>query len=374
MQQTETQHHLLEPREEHGKPTVLVVDDTPDNLMLMATLLEDRYRVKAAMNGPRALKSVRDHSPDLILLDIMMPGMDGFEVCQLLQEDPETRSIPIIFLTAKSDASAESHGLELGAVDYITKPINPQILLARVHTHLQLKESSDFLRDKNAFLEKEIRKRTHETAMVQKATILSLAALAETRDTDTGGHLWRTQRYIQLLANELRNHPDFEAQLSDQYIQMIFDTAPLHDIGKVGIPDQILLKPGRLTPEEFEIVKKHPQIGNSTILRAEKALGTEVEFLKTAREIILSHHEKWDGSGYPEQLAGDEIPLSARLMALADVYDSLISNRVYRKAMSMQEVVDIIVEGRGSHFDPRIVDAFLDIRPEFESIVSQCKD
>lgn len=357
------------------KATVLVVDDTPDNLTLITGILRDRYHIKVASNAEKALKiATTAPVPDLILLDIMMPGMDGYEVCRQLKNSPIARAIPIIFLTAKAETSDETYGLSLGAVDYISKPINPEILLARVKTHLQLKEAADFLRDKNAYLEQEVNKRTAEIATIQKVTIFSLATLAETRDNDTGGHLWRTQRYIRLIAQKLKHHPRFKQKLTDQYIQTLVDSAPLHDIGKVGIPDHILLKPGKLTAEEFETIKTHPIIGHTTISQAEKFLHIEVDFLKVAKEVILSHHEKWDGSGYPEQLKGEEIPLSARLMALADVYDSLISSRVYRSALEHEEVADIIIAGSGSHFDPDIVDAFIVSQEEFQDVVRQFAD
>lgn len=360
---------LFDPAE---KATVLVVDDTPDNLTLISGILRNRYRVKVASSGEKALKiATTPPVPDLILLDIMMPDMDGYEVCRQLKSSPLTKLIPTIFLTAKAEASDETYGLSLGAVDYISKPINPEILLARVKTQLQLKEAADFLRDKNTYLEQEVNKRTAEIATIQKVTILSLASLAETRDTDTGGHLWRTQRYIHLIAQKLKNHPRFKQTLTDKYIETLVDSAPLHDIGKVGIPDHILLKPGKLTKEEFEIIKTHPRIGYTTIFQAEKFLDVEVDFLRIAQEVILSHHEKWDGSGYPNQLKGEDIPVSARLMALADVYDSLISARVYRQPMAHKDVADIIIAGRGSHFDPDIVDAFVASQEEFQMIVKQ---
>lgn len=354
------------------KAVVLVVDDTPENLLIITGILKDDYHIKVATNGEKALRIAASSTPpDLILLDIMMPDMDGYEVCRRLVHSPATRLIPVIFLTSKTDVTDETYGFSLGAVDYIPKPIIPDVLIARVRTHLQVKAAADFLRDKNAYLKQEVEKRTAEVLAIQKATILSLASLAETRDTDTGGHLWRTQRYVQLLARYLQNHPRFCTVLVDAFIQILFDSAPLHDIGKVGIPDHVLLKKGRLTPEEFEIIKTHTLIGYRTILQAEKALGVQVDFLQIAQEIILSHHEKWDGSGYPDQLAGEQIPVSARLMAVADVYDSLISSRVYRPAMTHEKVVAIILEGKGTHFDPDIADAFDALQEQFREIACQ---
>ena len=356
------------------KKTILVVDDTPDNLALMSGLLKGEYKVKVANSGEKALKVIAESLPDLILLDIMMPGMDGYEVCRRLQADPVSRDVPVIFLTAKAEVSDEQYGLELGAVDYITKPISPPIVLARIKNHLALKAHADFLRSKSDFLEQAVASRTREVMAIQDVTILSMASLAETRDSDTGNHIRRTQFYVKALAEKIRTHPRFSANLSDHVINMLFKSAPLHDIGKVGIPDRILLKPGRLTPEEFEIMKTHTTLGKAAIEHAEAQLGMSVEFLNTAKEIALSHQEKWDGSGYPEGLAGEAIPLSARLMALADVYDALISRRVYKEGMPHEKAVDIIIEGRGSHFDPDLVDAFLAIQDEFKSIASRYAD
>ncbi|TAN52824.1 MAG: two-component system response regulator [Methylococcaceae bacterium] len=351
------------------KPTVLVVDDTPDNLILMHDLLKDVYRVKAANSGASALELIRTGAlPDIILLDIMMPDMDGYEVCRILQQNPDTRDIPIIFLTAKIGVEDEIRGLELGAVDYITKPISPPIVLLRIKTQLRLKAAADFLKDKTVYLEQEVAKRTAEVVAIQDVTIMVLTSLAETRDSDTGSHIRRTQFYVKALAEKLRFHPRFAGYLSDYNINMLFKSAPLHDIGKVGIPDNILLKPGRLTPEEFEIMKTHTTLGRDAITHAERALGIQVEFLTTAKEIARSHQEKWDGSGYPQGLAGDAIPLAARLMALADVYDALISQRVYKESMPHEQAARIIQEGKGSHFDPDIVDAFVDIQEEFQAI------
>ncbi len=357
------------------KPTVLVVDDTPENLSLMAALLKDAYKVKVANHGEKALKiALGEHAPDLILLDIMMPDMDGYEVCRRLKANPATQDIPIIFLTAKSETEDEEMGLNLGAVDYITNPISPPIDKARVATQLALKASADFLRDKNDYLEQEVARRTEEVMAIQDVTILAMASLAETRDSDTGNHIRRTQFYMLTLAQALRKHPRFSAALDDATIPMLFKSAPLHDIGKVGIPDRILLKPGRFTPEEFEIMKTHTTLGHDAIAHAEAALGTKVAFLSMAKEIALYHQEKWDGSGYPEGLAGDNIPLSARLMALADVYDALISRRVYKDGMPHEKAVDIIVQGRGSHFDPDMVDAFVSIQSEFQAIALRYAD
>ena len=357
------------------KATVLVVDDSPDNLTLLNELLKDLYTVKLANSGEKALKLAQSGKlPDLILLDIMMPVMDGYEVCRQLMENPITRHIPVIFLTAKVTVEDEKRGFDLGAVDYIAKPISPPIVMARVKNHLERKARADFLRDKSDFLEIEVEKRTREVSAIQDVTILAMASLAETRDSDTGNHIRRTQFYVKVLAAKLRDHPRFTTTLTDRYITMLFKSAPLHDIGKVGIPDRILLKPGRFEPHEFEIMKTHTTLGRDAIEHAEQSLGMQVEFLSMAKEIALGHQEKWDGSGYPQGLSGDAIPLSARLMAIADVYDALISRRVYKEAMSHDKAVDVITEGRSRHFDPDMVDAFLALQSEFRTIAARYAD
>jgi putative two-component system response regulator len=346
-------------------PVVLVVDDTPEQLSLVSNLLRDRYKVRVANNGERALEIANSpNKPDLILLDVVMPGMDGYEVCRRLKTQVETHDIPVIFLTVKADIENEQLGFSLGAVDYISKPISPPIVLARVATHLTLKATADFLRDKTVFLEREIARRTEDMMVVQDVTILAMASLAETRDNDTGNHLRRTQYYVKALAERLKFHPRFASLRVDNAISILFKSAPMHDIGKVGIPDHILQKPGKLTAEEFEIMKTHTTLGHDAIAHAESAHGKPVEFLRVAKEIALYHQEKWDGSGYPEGLAGDTIPTSARLMAVADVYDALISERVYKSAMSHGEAMKVIAAGRGSHFDPDIADAFADIEQQ----------
>lgn len=357
------------------KQTILVVDDTPDNLSLMSGLLKDFYRVKVANSGDKALKIVRGESPpDLILLDIMMPGLSGYDVCQELKGSPATRDIPIIFLTAMTGVDDEKKGLEMGGADYITKPISPPLVLARVKNQLQTKAAADFLKDQNIYLEQEVAKRTREVMAIQDVTILAMASLAETRDSDTGNHIRRTQHYVRALATKLQCHPRFSDFLTPYNIEMLYKSAPLHDIGKVGIPDRILLKPGRFEPHEFEIMKTHTTLGRDAIEHAEISLGTNVEFLSMAKEIALSHQEKWDGSGYPQGIGGDDIPIAARLMAVADVYDALISRRVYKDGMPHQKAVQIIAEGKGSHFDPDMVDAFLEIQEEFRTIAARFAD
>ncbi len=357
------------------KQTVLVVDDTPDNISLVSGLLKDAYRTKIATSGAKALAIAEtDAPPDLILLDIMMPEMDGYEVCRRLKADEKTRDIPVIFLTAKAQVEDEEHGLDLGAVDYITKPISPPILLARVRTHLALKEAQDFLRNQNAILEQKVAERTQQLSAVQDVTILAMASLAETRDNETGNHIRRTQNYVRALAVKLKDNPRFSDFLTDENIELLYKSAPLHDIGKVGIPDRVLLKAGKLTDEEFEIMKTHTTMGRDAIAAAEEKLDVSHSFLRFAREIAHFHQEKWDGTGYPEGLTGDHIPLPARLMAVADVYDALISRRVYKPPFSHDQAVAMIENGRGTHFDPDVVDAFLEISDECRDIARRFLD
>jgi len=357
------------------KQTVLVVDDTPDNLALMSGLLKDLYRVKVASSGEKALEIARgDGPPDLILLDVMMPGLSGYDVCGELKADPVTRDIPVIFLTAMAATEDEKRGLDLGAVDYITKPISPPIVLARVATHLQIKAAADFLKDKNQYLESEVARRTRELSAIQDVTILAMASLAETRDSDTGNHIRRTQFYLKALAERLQEHPRFRHFLDPPTIDLLFKSAPLHDIGKVGIPDHILLKPGGLEPAEYEIMKTHTTLGRDAIQQAEDRLGMEVDFLRFAKEIAYCHQERWDGSGYPDGLGGDNIPIPARLMAVADVYDALVSRRVYKAAMPHERAMEILLAGRGTHFDPDVIDAFVAMGDEIRAIAARFLD
>ena len=341
-------------------PVILIVDDAAENLLVLSDLLRPQYKVLAATNGEGCLRVAHGPlRPELILLDVMMPGMDGYEVLTRLRDDPLTADIPVIFLTALATIGDEERGLRLGAADYITKPISPAIVLARVRTQLQVKQAADLLKNQNISLEREIARRMAENDLTQQVSIRALAHLAETRDPETGNHILRTQAYVQHLAQTLRRHPRFAAMLNDQYINLLGRSAPLHDIGKVGIPDHILLKPGKLNAEEWAIMQTHAQLGSEAIERAEADIEMPLDFLLLAKEIARWHHEKWDGSGYPDGLSGEAIPLSARLMALADVFDALISPRVYKPPMSFAEARSIIHEGRGKHFDPDIVDAFI---------------
>ncbi|MEI6719530.1 MAG: two-component system response regulator [Betaproteobacteria bacterium] len=355
--------------------TILIVDDAPENLFVLSELLRPLYRVLAATSGEAGLRVAGNQpKPDLILLDVMMPGMDGYAVLARLQADPATRDIPVVFLTALAAATDEEHGLQLGAADYITKPIQPVVVLARVRTQLQAKQARDWMADQNATLEAEVVRRMQENNLTQQVTIRALAHLAELRDPETGNHIQRTSGYVRQLALGLRRHPRFAATLSERTVDLLARSAPLHDIGKVGIPDHILLKPGKLTPDEMAVMQTHSKLGSDAIEQAERDIEVPLDFLTMAKEIAHWHHEKWDGSGYPDRLAGDAIPVSARLMALADVFDALISVRVYKPPMTYVEARAIIAAGRGKHFDPDITDAFLAGFDEFVAIAERYRE
>ncbi len=354
--------------------TVLVVDDVKENLAFMAEIIKDKYRVLAVKSGEAAINLVENNQIDIILLDVVMPQMNGYDVIKYLKSHESHCEIPVIFLTAKTSVSDEEKGFMLGACDYINKPISPPILLARLNTHLLNKESKDILKNKNNYLEEEVQKRTEQMSQLQDVTIQAMASLAETRDQETGNHIRRTQLYVKLLATILSGKEKYKQILTPEVINIYYKSAPLHDIGKVGIPDNVLLKPARLTAEEFEIMKSHTVFGRNAIETAESALGQTDSFLQTAKEISHYHHEKWDGSGYPEGLKGEDIPLSARLMAIADVYDALISRRVYKDAMEHSDAIAIMKEGRGSHFDPELLDEFLAQESAFFKISQQYRD
>lgn len=345
------------------------MDDVPENIAVLGNILGGAgYRVLAANSGRLALRYADQQPPDLILLDIMMPDMDGRLVLSSLRSKPSTADIPVIYVTALGDPVDEAQGLSEGASDYISKPISPALVLARVRTQIEAKRARDWLRNQNAALEAEIRRRVGENLLIQETTIRALARLAEIRDFETGDHLMRTQAYVRLLAQRLRLNPKYAEQLDDREIELMAKSAPLHDIGKVGIPDHILRKPGKLTPDEWEIMKTHTVLGGQAIAHAEQDLDGQVGFLRYAKEIVTWHHERWDGGGYPDGLAGEAIPLSARLMALADVFDALTSVRVYKAAMSPSRTREIILQDRGRHFDPDVVDAFVDAFDEFVEI------
>lgn len=355
-------------------PVVLVVDDDVDNIRLIYEILKNDYRVLVATNGEKALETAMASRPDIILMDVVMPVMDGYEACRRLKENKALQGIPVLFLTSKSDEPDERRGLALGAADYIVKPVSGPILTMRMKTHLELKRSRDILEDQNRFLDEEVQRRTRDVFVMQEASVMAMAALAELRDNETGGHLQRSKLYIQELAECLSRREKYKALLNPDKIRLIVFSSPLHDIGKIGISDHVLLKPGPLTAEEYAVMKTHAALGRDAIFCTEKLIGGAETFLSCAREIAYSHHEKWDGSGYPQGISGEAIPLPARLMAVADAYDALTSRRIYKEAVSHGEAVSIIRADSGRHFDPDVVEAFLILEERFLEISRQYKD
>ncbi len=353
--------------------TVLIVDDSSESLSVLSALLMPDYRVLVAASGEVALR-LASRQPDLILLDVVMPGMDGYQVLAKLRDNPATRDIAVVFLTSLAQTEEVQHGLRLGAADYITKPFTPEVVLARVATQLQAKQARDWMSNQNDLLTSEIARRMMENDLTQRISIRALAHLAEIRDPETGNHIRRTQAYVERLAQGLRSNPKFAAKLDDKYIDLLARSAPLHDIGKVGTPDHILRKPGRLTDEEMDVMRKHAKLGSDAIEMAEHDIEMPLAFLALAKEIAHWHHEKFNGSGYPDGLAGIAIPLSARIMALADAFDAMISTRVYKSARSYVQARDTIVAERGQHFDPDMVDAFVAGFDDFVLIADRYKE
>jgi len=330
--------------EEADKLIILVVDDTPANIDVLENVLGTDYRVKAALNGEKALELANVHpQPDMILLDIMMPGMDGYDVISRLQSNPATGHIPVIFVTAKAEVADEEKGLSLGAIDYITKPISPPIVRARVKTHLALY-------NQNRELERKVKQRTQQLEESKLEILRCLARAAEFKDNETGMHVIRMSHYSRIIAESLN--------LRDDWVDMLFKAAPMHDIGKIGIPDHILLKPGRFEGGEWEIMKQHVTYGVAILG------GHESDLLKMAKEIAECHHERYDGTGYPKGLVGEDIPLTGRIVAIADVFDAVTSERPYKKAWSIEKTLALFENESGKHFDPDIVKILMKCLPE----------
>lgn len=337
-----------------AQATILLVDDIAENIDILNNVLTPHYHTKVALNGEKALKIASSaNPPDLILLDVMMPGLSGYEVCQRLKENPDTREIPVIFVTAMTEVEDERRGLELGAVDYITKPISPAIVLARVRTHLALY-------DQNRELARQVRQRTTELFNTRQQIIRRLGRAAEFRDNETGNHIIRMSHFCRLIATA--------AGLGEKSVEILYNASPMHDVGKIGIPDAILLKPGKLTDEEWQVMRQHPQIGADIIGQHSD------ELLQTAWTIALCHHEKWDGSGYPAGLKGEQIPLVARIAALADVFDALTTERPYKKAWSIEDALRHIESQAGSHFDPALIAPFKQVLPQMLKIREEFSD
>lgn len=366
------------------KHEISIVDDEPINLMILKKLLSPSFLIRAYKSGAELLQAVeKGIKPDLILMDIIMPGMDGYQTLSELRKDPENLGIPVIYISALDSLTEEEKGFRLGAVDYIIKPFRPGIVLARVNAHLELKQARDRLKNQNEWLETEVKRRMVENQMIQDTTLNVFVELVETRDNDTANHVLRTQNYVRIIAERLQKNEKFKYWLDNDAIERIVKAAPLHDIGKIGIPDAILLKPGKLDYEEYEVMKTHCKIGGNAIrLAINKTLSvtktdnkqgeiTALYFLEEAEKIMNYHHERWDGKGYPEELYGNEIPISARIMALADVFDALTTVRPYKKAWSMDAVVDYILEQKGLQFDPDVVEAFETEIEAFKQVLCQ---
>lgn len=352
-----------------ARPQVLLLGHTPDGDALLHDALDDSCQLLRAPDAQAGLALARGTAPpDLLLLDSAAPGIDAPALCRLMLVDDLLRGIPCIVLGAPLDGDDGALVLELGAADHLARPFSAAGLRARVLACVRVKQAGDLVRSENQRLREELAQRTAQLTAIQDVTTLVMASMAETRGSETSNHIRRTQYYVKALAWRLSTNPRFSAALTSTNIELLFRSAALHDIGKAGIPDRILLKPGKLSPEEFEIMKTHTTLGHDAIANAKRALGVDVDYLNFAREIAYSHHEKWDGSGYPEGLAGDAIPISGRLMALADVYDALISRRVHKEAMAHEQAITIIQQTRGRHFDPDVVDAFLAIEDHFKSI------
>ena len=342
---------MNDPRRAPNRQTILIVDDTPENIDVLTEVLDPYYLTKVALNGEKALKIMAGETkPDLILLDIMMPGISGYDVCQRLKRNSDTHGVPIIFVTAMNEMEDEQKGLELGAVDYITKPISPSIVLARVRTHLALY-------DQTRELERLVALRTAELETTRHQIIRRLGRAAEFKDNETGNHVIRMSHYARLTAQA--------AGLGAALVDTLFHAAPMHDVGKIGIPDNILLKPGKLDALEWEVMRQHPAMGA-------RIIGDHTdELLQAARSVAMTHHEKWDGSGYPHGLKGEEIPIFGRIVAIADVFDALTSERPYKKAWTVEAALQMIDEGAGKHFDPALIQPFRAALPDMLRIKAQ---
>lgn len=364
------------------RPSILIIDDALGNIELIGSILGETYQVCFATHGDEGIELARRRRFDLILLDVVMPGINGFDVCKQLKAEALTRDVPIIFLTSLESTADEEYGLRVGAEDFIHKPISPPVVMARIRNQLLLAKARRDLQRHNEQLESLVAARTAELALrnqqlmaSQMATITAFCALAEARDNETGNHLLRTQHYVRVLAERLATTTRYRDELDEETIRLLFKSAPLHDIGKVSVPDAILLKPGPLSDAEWVVMRGHCLAGRNAILSASRELRDhDADFLRVAADVAYCHHEKWNGSGYPRGLAGEDIPLAARLMAVADVYDALISRRVYKPPIPHGKSVEIIMVERGTHFDPQVIDAMSHVCGEFEAIAGHYSD
>ncbi|MCL2182204.1 MAG: response regulator [Chitinispirillia bacterium] len=359
--------------------TILLVDDDLTNLTVGRNALEEQYDVLTLNSGARLIKMLARSIPDLILLDVEMPEMNGYETIRAIKANPGTANIPVIFLTAKSDGESELEGLSLGAVDYITKPFSAPLLLKRIELHLlvesqkgELVQQKDELARLNTGLQGMVEAKTKTVVELQDALLRTMAELVEWRDDITGGHIERTQGYLETLLNAMGRQNVYMEEMAKWDVKLVLQSAQLHDVGKIAIKDSILNKPGRLTPEEFEEIKKHTTFGGKVIDKIKEGTSGQA-FLDYAKIFAVTHHEKWDGTGYPGGLKGEDIPLLGRLMAIADVYDALRSDRPYKTAFTHADAVKIIMEGKGTHFDPVLVDLFLGVADEFDKTAERLK-
>ena len=341
--------------EDKAKKTILVVDDTPTNIKILGQILIEDYEVSIATSGAQALEIISQNKPDLILLDIMMPEMDGYQLCEKIKSDKHTKNIPVIFVTAKDEESDETKGFEIGAVDYITKPVSPPVVKARVKTHLALKSAEDDLQNQNAILDQKIKKRRMELKASQLEAVERLGLASEYRDEETGLHIKRISEYCRLMGI----HIGFSTEENETFAI----ASTMHDIGKIGIPDRLITKPEKLTEEEWVIMKTHTTIGHELLS------GSNSEILQVAAVIALTHHEKWDGTGYPKGLKEEEIPIEGRVVCICDMFDNLVSKRPYKESWSIEDSLNEIRRESGISFDPRLVAIFASLGPELTKIL-----
>lgn len=345
--------------EHYNNRKILIVDDTPSNIKILGEILLPEYEVNIATSGPQALDNIENNPPDLVLLDIMMPEMDGFEVCRKIKENENTKDIPVIFVTAKDEVSDEAKGFEIGGIDYITKPVTPSIVLARIKTHLELKSANEDLKNQNAILDQKIKKRRMELKASQLEAVERLGLAAEYRDEETGQHIKRISEYCRLIGIHLGFTTEGNENLAI--------ASTMHDVGKIGIPDHIIMKPGKLTADEWEIMKNHTVIGAKLLSESES------EILQAAETIALTHHEKWDGTGYPNGLKGEEIPLIGRIVCMCDMFDTLVSERPYKESWSIKSAIQEIKNKSGTYFDPKLVELFSTLDHEINKILDLVK-
>jgi putative two-component system response regulator len=355
-----------------GRKKIIFVDDQVSNLMIGRNVLSTDYDVFTVPSAEKMFDLIKKIDPDLILLDVEMPEMNGYEAIEQLKSDEKTAEIPVVFLTAKTDAGSELKGLTLGAIDYIYKPFSPPLLLKRIQVHLLvleqkklLEKHKEQLQGYNDDLEVLVMEKTRTIVELQNAVLETVAELVEARDEVTGGHIERTQSYLKILLDGLKETGIYKREIRDWDVDMIIMSAQLHDVGKISVSEDILNKPGRLTQEEFEIIKRHTVIGGK-IIEHIQARTSDNQFLSFTKSMAISHHEKWDGTGYPYGLKGDEIPLEGRLMSVVDVYDALVSERPYKKSFTHEEAVKIITDGSGTQFEPALVDLFLKEQEKFK--------